>query len=109
MSKPPRIWVSNATPKKGEVVRVRAQMEHVMESGLRTDPASGKVRPRNIVNRFEARLGSALLFTWEPGISIAQNPYIEFTFLARESGELNMLWKDEQGQTLNAQKAITVS
>ena len=109
MSKPPRIWVSNASPKKGEVVRVRAQMEHVMESGLRTDPATGKVRPRNIVNRFEARLGSALLFAWEPGISIAQNPYIEFTFLARESGELNMLWKDEQGQTLNAQKAITVS
>ena len=109
MSKPPRIWVSNATTKKGEVVRVRAQMEHVMESGLRTDPATGKVRPRNIVNRFEARLGSALLFTWEPGISIAQNHYIEFTFLARESGELNMLWKDEQGQTLNAQKAITVS
>ena len=109
MSKPPRIWVSNATPKKGEVVRVRAQMEHVMESGLRTDPATGKVRPRNIVNRFEARLGSALLFTWEPGISIAQNPYIEFTFLARESGELNMLWKDEQGQTLTAQKAIAVS
>ena len=109
MSKPPRIWVSNAAPKKGEVVRVRAQMEHVMESGLRTDPATGKVRPRNIVNRFEARLGSALLFTWEPGISIAQNPYIEFTFLARESGELNMLWKDEQGQTLTAQKAIAVS
>ena len=109
MSKPPRIWVSNASPKKGEVVRVRAQMEHVMESGLRTDPATGKVRPRNIVNRFEARLGNALLFTWEPGISIAQNPYIEVTFLARESGELNMLWKDEQGQTLNAQKAIAVS
>ena len=109
MSKPPRIWVSNASPKKGEVVRVRAQMEHVMESGLRTDPVTGKVRPRNIVNRFEARLGNALLFTWEPGISIAQNPYIEFTFLARESGELNMLWKDDQGQTLNAQKAITVS
>ena len=41
MSKPPRIWVSNAAPKKGEVVRVRAQMEHVMESGLRTDPATG--------------------------------------------------------------------
>ena len=109
MNKPPRVWVSNASPKKGEVLRVRAQMEHVMESGLRTDPATGKVRPRNIVSRFEARLGNALLFSWEPGISIAQNPYIEFTFLARESGELNMLWKDEQGQTLTAQKAIAVS
>ena len=108
MSKPPRVWISNATPKKGEVLRVRAQMEHVMESGLRTDPATGKIRPRNIVTRFEAKLGNALLFVWEPGISIAQNPYIEFTFVARESGELNMLWKDEQGQTVSAQKAITV-
>ena len=108
MQKPPRIWVSSATPKKGEVVRVRAQMEHVMESGLRTDPATGKIRPRNIVTRFEAHLGQSLLFTWEPGISIAQNPYIEFTFLARENGELNFSWLDDGGQTLRAQKAITV-
>ena len=109
MQKPPRIWVSNANPKKGEVLRVRAQIEHIMESGLRTDPATGKIRPRNIVTRFEAKLGSSLLFTWEPGISIAQNPYIEFTFLARTSGELNMVWKDDAGQTVNAQKTITVA
>ena len=74
MQKPPRIWVSNVNPKKGEVLRVRAQIEHIMESGLRTDPATGKIRPRNIVTRFEAKLGSSLLFAWEPGISIAQNP-----------------------------------
>ena len=106
-NKPPRIWVSNATPKKGEVVRVRAQIEHIMESGLRTD-AHGKVRPRNIMNHFEARLGDALLFTWDPGISISQNPYIEFTFLARDSGDLNFLWKDEAGQTLTAKKEIRI-
>ena len=109
MQKPPRTWISNATPKQGELVRVRAQIEHIMESGLRTDPATGKIRPRNIVTRFEAKLGSNLLFAWEPGISIAQNPYIEFTFLARTSGELNMVWKDDAGQTVNAQKTITVA
>lgn len=109
MQKPPRIWVSNANPKKGEVLRVRAQIEHIMESGLRTDPATGKIRPRNIVTRFEAKLGSSLLFAWEPGISIAQNPYIEFTFLARTSGELNMVWKDDAGQSVSAQKTITVA
>ena len=107
MQKPPRIWISNATPKQGEVVRVRAQIEHIMESGLRTD-AAGNIRPRNIVTRFEARLGSALLLVWEPGISVAQNPYIEFTFLARESGELHLLWKDDAGQALSAQKSIAV-
>ena len=106
--KAPRIWVSNANPKAGDVLRVRAQMEHVMESGLRTDPATGKVRPRNILSHFEARLDDALLFAWTPGISIAQNPYIEFTFLARESGELHLHWKDDTGQALSAQKTITL-
>ena len=60
MQKPPRTWISNATPKQGELVRVRAQIEHTMESGLRTD-AAGQIRPRNIVTRFEARLGPTLL------------------------------------------------
>ena len=107
--KAPRIWVSNASPKAGDVLRVRAQMEHVMESGLRTDPATGKVRPRNILSHFEARLDDALLFAWTPGISIAQNPYIEFTFMARKSGTLHFHWKDEAGQTLKAEKAIAVA
>ena len=108
MTKPPRVWVSNAKPAKGKVVRVRAQIEHVMESGLRTDSA-GHLRPRNIIRKFEARLGQHLLFTWEPGISVAQNPYIEFTFAARESGELLMVWADEKEALLEARKAIAVS
>lgn len=107
MSKPPRVWVSNTEPKQGDVLRVRAQIEHIMESGLRRD-AEGRVRPRNIVSLFEARLGDTLLFSWEPGISVAQNPYIEFTFVARESGELRMSWLDEQGQALQASKQIVV-
>ncbi|MDD3353065.1 thiosulfate oxidation carrier complex protein SoxZ [Zoogloea sp.] len=106
--KPPRVWVSSVKPARGEVVRVRAQIEHLMESGLRVDPA-GNPRPRNIVRSFEARLGPQLIFRWEPGIGIAQNPYIEFTFLARESGELLMLWTDEANATQEARKTITLS
>ena len=68
----------------------------------------GKVRPRDIVTRFEARLGSSLLFAWEPGIAIAQNPYIEFTFLARESGELALHWQDDEGRSWRASRAIAV-
>jgi sulfur-oxidizing protein SoxZ len=40
---------------------------------------------------------------------VAQNPYIEFTFLARQSGTLHFHWKDDGGQTLKAEKAITVA
>ena len=109
MQKPPRIWVSNANPKKGEVLRVRAQMEHTMESGLRTDPATGKLRPRNIVTHFEAKLGNALLFSWEPGISVSQNPYIEFTFAALRSGQLRMIWTDDSGEVAAATQDIELA
>lgn len=108
MSKPPRLWISNASPKKGEIVRVRAQIEHPMESGLRHDSA-GKIRPRNIIKRFEARLGEQLLFAWEPGISVAQDPYIEFTFAAQASGALHLVWHDEAGQRIEASKAIALA
>ncbi|MBK1615629.1 thiosulfate oxidation carrier complex protein SoxZ [Rubrivivax gelatinosus] len=108
MTPPPRIWISNSKPARGELVRVRAQVEHVMESGLRTD-AEGRPRPRNIVRRFEARLGPVLLLTWEPGIGIAQNPYIEFTFVARDSAELKLSWVDDQGLTQQVSKAVVLT
>ncbi len=107
MKTAPRIWVSNLRPAAGDVVRVRAQVEHVMESGLRTD-AEGRLRPRNIVRRFEARLGDELLLAWEPGIGIAQNPYIEFTFVARESGGLALSWVDDLGASQAVRRAIAV-
>ena len=41
MKQPPRVWVSNENPQAGDILRVRAQIEHPMETGLRTDPATG--------------------------------------------------------------------
>ena len=95
MSKP-RTWISNANPAAGEVVRVRALIEHPMESGLRLD-VEGNDIPRNIVNTFEATLDGELLFRWQPETAISQNPYIEFTFTARSSGELQLKWLDDEG------------
>lgn len=109
MNKPPRVWISNEKPKAGDILRVRAQMEHVMETGLRTDPATGQPRPRHIVTHFEARMAGKPIFVWELGTSISQNPYIEFTFKARQSGDLSFLWKDDKGATLTASKTITVA
>lgn len=108
-STPPRIWVSNLKPKAGEVLRVRAQISHKMETGLRLDE-NGKLRQRNIVTRFEARFGNddALLFAWEPGPAMARNPYIEFTFKAQGSGDLKLLWEGDEGFTLQAHRTIEV-
>lgn len=106
MSQKPRIWISNSTPEKGEVVRVRAQIRHRMESGMRVE--DGAVVPRNIVSKFEARLGDDLLFVWEPETAVTQHPYLEFTFVARQTEDLNMTWTDDEGEVVSGSQAITV-
>ena len=106
-STPPRIWTSTLTPKKGEMVRVRAQSQPPHGDRPRLDE-HGQIKPRDIVTRFEAHLGEGLLYAWEPGPATARNPYIEFTFLARESGELRLSWKGDGDFTLEATRTITV-
>lgn len=108
MANPPRIWLSSETPAAGETVRVRAQVVHIMESGLRLD-AQGQPIPRDTLTRFEAHLGEDLILDWLPETAIAQNPYIEFTFRARQSGVLKMIWTDESGLVAEAERQITVA
>lgn len=107
MSKP-RIWISNATPKTGELVRVRALVEHRMESGLRLNK-EGQVVPRNIIHDFKATFNGELLFNWQPETAISQNPYLEFTFVARRSGGLEMSWTDDQGAVITGQTELSIS
>lgn len=105
---PPRIWMSNETPQQGEIVRVRTQVAHVMESGFRLD-AAGQIMPRQMMTRFEARLDETLLLTWLPEIGIAQNPYLEFTFKAQASGLLRLLWVDDSGTEIRAERQVTLA
>lgn len=108
MARPPRIWISNEAPAQGEIVRVRAQVVHVMESGFRMD-AAGQPIPRNVLTGFTATLGDRLLLEWQPETAISQNPYLEFTFAARQSGTLRMVWTDESGTVAEAEREIALA
>ena len=107
MSKP-RVWLSTTSPKANEIVRVRALIEHRMETGLRPDEDGNPIE-RNIINLFEARINDELLFSWHPETAISQNPYLEFTFIARESGTLSMKWVDDTEHVITDSTDITVS
>lgn len=108
MASPPRIWMSNETPAQGEIVRVRAQVVHIMESGFRLD-ADGETIPPDLLTRFTASLDDTLLMEWLPETAISQNPYIEFTFAARRSGTLKMIWTDSHGTVATVERALTVA
>lgn len=108
MARPPRIWISNETPARDEIVRVRAQIVHPMESGFRLD-ANGEAIPAKLLTGFTATLGDQLLLEWLPETAISQNPYLELTFAARQSGRLRMVWTDESGTVAEAEREITLA
>ncbi len=69
---------------------------------------NGDLIPRNIVTKFEARLGDDPLFTWEPETAVSQHPYLEFTFVARQNEELTMTWVDDEGEVVTGSQTISI-
>lgn len=108
MSNPPRIWMSTQTPAKGEIVRFRAQIRHVMETGFRLD-ANGQTIAQDTLGLFQARFNGALFMEWLPETAISPNPYLEFTLRAQESGTVEMIWTDTKGLVAEATREITLA
>jgi sulfur-oxidizing protein SoxZ len=99
--------MSTRTPGKGDVVVVKVMVTHPMESGIRKN-AHGERIPRNIVTHFECSMAGEPLMSWQLEASIAQNPYLEFRFVAQESGDLKMRWVGENGFAMEAVETIKV-
>ncbi|MHB2264802.1 thiosulfate oxidation carrier complex protein SoxZ [Aliihoeflea sp. PC F10.4] len=108
MSRPPRIWVSNDTPADGEVVTVRAMAIHRMETGIGIE-GGGKPRPRNVIHEFDCTLNGEPIISWKLDTAVSPNPYIEFKFVASQSGKLVFRWEDEDGEEWSAEQEIEVT
>jgi sulfur-oxidizing protein SoxZ len=89
---------SNA--KAGQVIEIRALIQHPMETGYRPG-ADGKVLPRDIIRRFACRYddGSTneVVFSAELFPAIAANPYLAFFLVPTASGTLTFTWEGDNG------------
>ncbi len=85
-----------AQARRGEVVPIRATIQHVMESGFRPD-GQGRTLPRDIVTRFECRLDGQLVFAADLYPAVAANPYLSFVLRAERSGQLAFSWSGDNG------------
>jgi sulfur-oxidizing protein SoxZ len=103
----PRVRVPG-TIKAGDTVEVKTLISHEMESGQRRGQ-DGKPIPRKIINRFTATFNGKPVFDADWHASISANPYQSFFFKPPESGELKMVWKDDDGSEYTATSRITVS
>ena len=82
--------------KRGEVIEIRAMIEHPMESGFRLNNV-GKAIPRQIVESFTCRYDGREVFRAKLHPAVSTNPYFLFHTVATRSGELVFEWKDDQG------------
>lgn len=94
--------------KRGEMVEVRIAIQHPMETGFRMDN-NGKVIPKNTVSNLVCRYNGAEVFRVEMGSGIAANPYLQFYFLAQDSGRVEFEWTDDAGDKGSASSEIQVT
>lgn len=101
LSVPPRA-------RKGEVVEIRAMIQHEMETGFRPLPQGG-FAPRLILRRYECDYDGATVFAADLHPAIAANPYVAFRLRATRSGELVFRWIDDRGAVREERAAIEVA
>jgi sulfur-oxidizing protein SoxZ len=102
----PRVRVPE-TARRGEVIEIKTLISHPMETGERADLQGGKI-PRRIITRFVCTYNGEVVFSadWHP--SVSANPYLAFTTVATESGEIVLSWTDDDGSTYLASAHIEV-
>jgi sulfur-oxidizing protein SoxZ len=93
--------------KRGEVIEIKTLIQHPMETGYRLDSTGAKIA-RDIINRFTCTYHGEEVFRAELFPAIAANPFIAFSTIATESGELVFAWIDDSGQTQTETRQIIV-
>src|SRR5258706_1746809 len=79
--------VAPAKARKGEVIEIKTLINHVMETGFRRDNVGG-AHPRDIITRFTCTYGGEEGFPMELFTGVAANPFVAFTTIATETGDL---------------------
>jgi sulfur-oxidizing protein SoxZ len=104
----PRIKLDKKQAKAGELVEVKALVQHIMETGQRKDSA-GNTIPRKILNKIACTVNGKEVFSADFEPAISANPYIQFKFKAQESGPVVLTWTDDDGGKIVGEDSITVS
>jgi sulfur-oxidizing protein SoxZ len=92
---------------RGEIIEIKTLIAHPMETGYRLGP-TGAAIPRDIINRFLCTYNGEEVFRVELFPAIAANPFIAFSTIATETGELVFTWTDDDGQTQTESRRITI-
>jgi sulfur-oxidizing protein SoxZ len=101
--------IINVPPKarRGEIIEIKALIQHEMETGFRVDNM-GRVFPRDIITDFVCKYNDEEIFRAELFPAIAANPFFSFFTTAVESGTVTFEWSGDNGFSATASRNIAV-
>ena len=99
----------NVPPKasRGEIIEIKTLIQHPMETGYRVG-FKGALIPRDIIQNFVCAYNGEEIFRAELSSAIAANPFVTFTTIAQDTGELVFRWTGDNGFTAEETAKITV-
>lgn len=72
---------------QGEIADVKVRMTHLMETGARKDPKTGKLIPPHFIDQVVATLNGKTVVDAQWGIAVARNPFIGFRVKGAKVGD----------------------
>jgi sulfur-oxidizing protein SoxZ len=96
------------TAAPGEVIEIRALIQHPMETGYRPS-LNGSILPRDIIRRFTCAYDGEVIFTAELHPAIAANPFLSFTTVATRTGPVTFTWEGDNGFSHTETATLTVA
>ncbi len=96
------------TARRGEVIELKVLISHPMETGQRRNDM-GQPIPRDIIHSFRCTYNNELVLDADFYPAISANPFLSFTALAEESGQIVMTFTDDHGVEQTESRAITVA
>ena len=91
----------------GEIVTIRAIIQHPMITGHSAEGAN--TRPRDIIHTLAVTYGSAEVFRADLMPGIASNPLVVFTLRADRTGNVVLTWTDDKGESTVETRMLTVT
>ena len=92
---------------RGEIVEIMTLISHPMDTGLRKDQ-DGILIPRKIINKFICIYNGDIVFKTNMHEAISSNPLIQFNFIVKESGTLDLIWHEDGGKIYSTSRNISV-
>lgn len=95
------------TAKEGEVIELKALIQHPMETGYRRNNRGEQIE-RDIITNFKCTYAGNTVFQTRFGPGIAANPFLSFFTKATTTGEIEFTWTDQDGETWSETHLLTV-